>query len=400
MEPAMDHDPRLRPAAQRLLFVSSVTDGGSGRSQRELAAALRASGRDVRFLVDAGDRAAPQRRVLEELTDATARLRANRLGGVVDRVRRQVGARTRSCEIEGLPHEVSIAPENAFEPLVQRWRPDVVVVSSISRVPWRAIRQVCRRRGIPTVLYLREAVAIGHLTAGLRADALLANSGTLVDDAGRLGLTAELVPSVVHTRPMEQPPTGEVVLIVNPIASHGLHMVEPLATARPDIPIVLQESWPIDRDDRAEIDRLVGTHANVGFRAFDPRPEQLFRDARLLLSPHRIDNRPRTILEAQANGLPVVATDLPGLVEAVGPGGSTVSLDADPREWIAAVAAIWDDDGARQTLSDRASIHAARPDVHPDEVAARFTMMVDDVVTDVGRSERQNSSISPSANRN
>lgn len=361
---------------------------------------MHASGRDVRFLVDGGDRAVPQRRVLEELTDATVRFRSNRLGPVVDRARRQVGARTRTCEIDGLPHEVTIAPENAFEPLVTQWRPDVVVVSSISRVTWRAIRTVCRRRDIPTVLYLREAVAIGHLTAGLRADALLANSGTLVEDAGRLGLTAELVPSVVQTQPMDAPPTGEVVLLVNPISSHGLHVVEPLATARPDIPIALQESWPIDRDDRAEIDRLVGTHPNVGFRAFDPRPEQLFRDARLLLSPHRIDNRPRTILEAQANGLPVVATDLPGLVEAVGPGGSTVPLDADPGEWVAAVAAIWDDDGTRQTLSDRASIHAARPDVRPDEVAARFTRMVDDVVCGTGLYESQNSSMSPSANRN
>lgn len=396
----MDLDPRPQPAAQRLLFVSSVTDGGSGRSQRELAAALQASGRNVRFLVDGGDRAAPQRRLLEELTDATVRLRSHRLGGIVDRARQQVGARPRSTQIDGLPHEISIAPENAFEPLVKKWRPDVVVVSSISRVTWRAIRQACRRRGIPTVLYLREAVAVGHLTAGLRADALLANSGTLVDDAGRLGLTADLVPSVVHTRPMATPPTGEVVLIVNPIASHGLHVVEPLAAARPDIPIVLQESWPIDRDDRAEIDRLVGTHANVGFRAFDPRPEHLFRDARLLLSPHRIDNRPRTILEAQSNGLPVVATDLPGLVEAVGPGGSTVPVDAEAGEWIAAVAAIWDDDALRQTLSDRASIHAARPDVAPDEVAARFMALVDDVVSDVARRERQNSSMSPSANRN
>jgi glycosyltransferase involved in cell wall biosynthesis len=368
------------PPAQRLLFVSSVTEGGSGRSQRELAAALVEQGRDVRFLVDAGDPARPRRRLLEELTDAAVRLERTPLGRPVNLVRRRLGARTNTRHIDGLRHEATIAPENAFERVVRAWRPDVVVVSSISRVSWRRIRSVCRRRAIPTALYLREAPAIGHLSAGLHADLLLANSGALVDDAHRLGWRAELIPSVVRIQAMDNPPSGEVLLVVNPLASHGLHVVGPLAASRPDIPVVLQESWSLDAGERAEVDRLVRAHANVTFRAFDPRPGMLFRDALLLLAPHQVDNRPRTVLEAQANGLPVVASDHPGLVEAVGDGGLLVPADAGPDRWIRAVARIWDDPDRWMSLSDRARIHAGRPEVRPERVAARFGELVDRLV--------------------
>lgn len=366
--------------ARRLLFVSSVVEGGSGRSQRELAAALQDQGREVRFLVDAGDRATQRRRLLSETTDATVRFEGRAIGRPFDLVRRRVGARPSVREIDGLHHEVTIAPENAFEDAVRRWRPDVVVVSSISRVTWRPIRAVCRRRSIPTALYLREAPAIGHLTAGLFPDLLLANSGTLVDDADRLGHRARLVPSVVRIDPMERPPSRDVVLLVNPLASHGLHVVGPLAAARPDIPIVLQESWALAGADRVEVHRLVRDHPNVMFRAFEPRPGTVFRDARLLLAPHQVDNRPRTVLEAQANGLPVIASELPGLVEAVGDGGRLVPHDAGAEQWIGAIAAIWDDETEWMNASDRARIHARRPEVRPERVATRFAELIDELV--------------------
>jgi glycosyltransferase involved in cell wall biosynthesis len=372
--------PADAPIARRLLFVSSVVEGGSGRSQRELAGALQAEGRQVRFLVDAGEQAVPLRWLLSEFTDATVRFEGRLVGRPFDLVRRRLGSRPSKREIDGLHHESTIAPENAFEQSVRRWRPDVVVVSSISRVTWRRVRAVCRERAIPTALYLREAPAIGHLTAGLFPDLLLANSGTLVDDAARLGHRAALVPSVVRVDPMNLPPSRQVLLMVNPLASHGLHVVGPLAAARPDIPIVLQESWSLAAAERLEVDRLVRAHPNVSFRAFEPRPGIVFRDAKVLLTPHQVDNRPRTVLEAQANGLPVVASDLPGLVEAVGDGGRLVAPEAGSDEWIRAIGTVWDDESCWMRLSDRARMHAARPEVRPAVIAERFSELVDDLV--------------------
>ena len=388
--------------ARRLLFVSSVTTGGSGRSQRELAATLLAAGREVRFLVDAGDGAVLRRRVLGELADVTARLDGRPAGRAIDRARRRVGARPRVRTIDGLPHEVTVAPENAAPALLRRWRPDVVVVSSIDRGTWRAVRRTCRRFGIPTALHLREAPAVGHLSAGLVPDLLLAHSGSLVDDAARLGYRARLVPSVVRVDPMDLPPSGAVALLVNPLPSHGVDLVGPLASARVDIPIVLQESWPLGSRDRQEVERLVRAHSNVTFRAYEPRPRTIFRDARLVLAPHRVDNRPRTVHEAQANGLPVVASDHPGLREAVGDGGVLVPADAGVDAWVRAVADVWDDADRHMTLSERARIHANRPEVRPEAVADRFGALVDELVGGVGGDPGadQDSSMSPSAKRN
>ncbi|MEM7141893.1 MAG: glycosyltransferase [Actinomycetota bacterium] len=377
----------------RLLFVSSVTDGGSGRSQRELAAALIDAGRDVRILASPTGTTRAPRRV--RLMVAGAGISGTGTQRPLAALRRRLGTSIDRRELDGVPYDLTPVPEVAFETVTSARRPDAVIVSSIERHAWRSIRAACRRRGIPTALHLREPTAIGHLSAGLRPDLLLANSGTLVEDAARLGHHATLVPSVVTAVPMDRPPTGEVLLMINPVASHGVDLVGPIAAARPDIPIVLQESRALSRGERDTVERIVARHPNVTSRAFDPRRELVFRDARVLLAPHRVDNRPRTVLEAQANGIPVVSSDRPGLVESAGDGGVIVAERAGADAWIRAVGALWDDEGVWMAASDRARIHAGRPDVRPARVAERFGELIDELV-DAG----QNNSMSPSENRN
>ena len=164
------------------------------------------------------------------------------------------------------------------------------------------------------------------------------------------------------------------------VANVNLDMVGPMAAALPHVPLVLQESWSLSADQQAEIDRLVRTHSNVTFRAFEPRPGMIFRDAGVLLAPHRLDNRPRTVLEAQANGVPVIASDHPGLQEAVGDGGALVDREAGPDAWVRALGDLWDDPDRRMTLGDRARMHAARPEIRPETVAARFMEIVGDLL--------------------
>ncbi len=372
------HQPpdRLPASSRRILFVSSTTMGGSGRSQRELATALRQRGCRIRFLVDDGSHRPVGRRVLEELTDATVRFSERGVGRLVDRCRSVVGRRTRSVTVDGVAMSVTVAPENAICSLIDEWRPTLVVASSISRVTWRAVRSECRRRGVPTVLYLREDTAIGHLTAGLTADVVIGNSASLVAAAARHGVDADFLPSVVRLTPLAAPPSGEVALMVNPLPTHGLGLMGAIATALREIPFVLQESWSLNEQQQADVDELVRAHANLTFRAYEPDPPHIFRDARLLLAPHRIDNRPRTVLEAQANGLPVIATGHPGLVEAVGDGGILLDPDAAVDDWIAAIESVWHTDDLRSTLSDRARIHAARPEIDPGVVVERFIEIV------------------------
>ena len=88
--------------------------------------------------------------------------------------------------------------------------------------------------------------------------------------------------------------------------------------------------------------------------------------------PHEIDNRPRTVLEAQVNGIPAIATDQPGLREQVGDAGVLLPLDADDRAWADEVGTVWDDDARRDALGRTARAWATRDEIDPDAVTDRF----------------------------
>ena len=92
--------------------------------------------------------------------------------------------------------------------------------------------------------------------------------------------------------------------------------------------------------------------------------------------PHRVDNRPRVILEAQDNGIPVVASDYPGLVESVGAGGTIVPDVDAAAPWVTAIGALWDDPDAYAATAAAASEHARRDEVNPDRIVERFEALV------------------------
>ena len=101
----------------------------------------------------------------------------------------------------------------------------------------------------------------------------------------------------------------------------------------------------------------------------------LYGDARVLLVPYRTNGRPRVVLEAQANGIPVLATDLPALTEAVGPGGVAVPEDAGPGEWAERLREMLDP-ARYDALAAAATAHAARDEVDPDAIVTRFESLV------------------------
>jgi GT2 family glycosyltransferase len=221
-------------------------------------------------------------------------------------------------------------------------------------------------------LHLREAVAVGHLTISKAIpDVLLANAQSLVDLAAGAGHTAFLVPSVVEVERSAVDSTRRVAMLVNPEPDFGLELVLELAAARPEVAFVLQESRPFG-DELADLQRRVAALPNVEIRRRRPL-NAVYADVRVLLVPHQSDahsNRPRVVLEAQHNGIPVVASNLAGLREAVGDGGVLVPLDAPSRQWLEAFDRTWSDTSG--ILAQRARVHAARPEVQPAAVVASF----------------------------
>lgn len=363
-----------------LLFVSSTTVGGSGRSQRELAARLIDRGHQVTFLVDDEAAAWLQRWAYEQLSDLAVRV-GNRAGGrVVRTLERLPGRRTGRLELDGFVHITTSVPQNALERVLDEFRPDVVVGNSLVRLSWRRIRATCQQRGIPTVLYVREISSFDHLLPDEMPDAVVANARSLVSAVEDRRVACSFVPSVVDLSVTSTDSSREVALVVNPIASHGIDLVWDLAERLPHVRFALQESWPLDQEDLSRLAKQVSALPNVELRRAQPPGPSLYADARLLLVPHRIDNRPRVVAEAQANAIPVIASSQPGLVEAVGDGGVTVDA-GDTDRWCEAIRSLWTDADRYADLSKRARAHSQRPELDPDAIVAAFEQVLIDITT-------------------
>lgn len=364
----------------RLLFVSSTTVGGSGRSQRELAARLVEAGHQMTFLVDDDAPDLLRRWGYEQLSDLAVRV-GNRPGGrVVRALERLPGRRTGRLELDGFVHVTTPVPQNALERVLDEFRPDVVVGNSLVRLSWRRVRTACEQRGIPTMLYVREITSFDHLLPDEMPDAVVANAWSLVSAVEERGVACSFIPSVVDLSITRTDSSREVALVVNPIASHGIELVWDLAERLCDVRFALQESWPLGRDDVADLAERVSALPNVELRRAQPPGPGLYADARLLLVPHRIDNRPRVIAEAQSNAIPVIASSHPGLVEAVGDGGVTVDA-GDTDRWYEAIRSLWTDADRYANLSKRALAHSQRPELDPDVIVAAFEKVLVEIST-------------------
>ena len=75
-----------------------------------------------------------------------------------------------------------------------------------------------------------------------------------------------------------------------------------------------------------------------------------------------------------------MATDHPGLVEAVGDGGVLIDREAGGEAWVGPVGALWDDGERLRALGDAAVRHAARDEIRPDRVVDHFEQLMDELV--------------------
>jgi glycosyltransferase involved in cell wall biosynthesis len=367
----------------RILFVSGTSIGGSAHSTRELAERLVGRGHDVAILfrVEGDPRV---RQLHRRAVNLVVKLGTSPLAHPVDLIAAQVARRPKRTK-ETVPYEVweTVIPENSAPTLLERFKPDVVVASSISRMGWRRIRAELAERSIPSVLYIREQSALGHLTiSNAPPDLLMANAHTYVEMADELGHAAVMVPSVVTVDRYLVESTRERVLFVNPVPSYGLEAALALAAARPDVQFAFVEWWELDDLERAELDARLAKLPNVILRPATPDPSAVYADARVLLAPFLLDGRPRVVLEAQANGIPVLASDLPALRETVGPAGHFVAADAPVADWAAALADLIDDPDRYRTASESARAHARREEVDPDVIVARFESALAGLVDD------------------
>jgi glycosyltransferase involved in cell wall biosynthesis len=349
----------------RVLFVVGTDRGGASLSTWELArrlaphasaAVLERSKPAIRVL------SAPGRgeRWWSKVRSAGARLTSSRA--------------QRGPDVDGVASWTAPFVERAVGPVAEQFRPDVVVGCSMYQRAWSSIVLQMRQRRVPTVLYLREQSSVRLLAA--EPTRVIANAPSIADSARALRPDVVMIPSVVDIAAIRTESTREHVLYLNPIPTRGLELAFDIAQATPALSFVFQESQLLHALDAEAIRLRAGALPNVELRRRVADRRSLYRDARVVLLPYLVENRPRVVLEAQANAIPVVASDIPGLRDAVGPGGVLVPPDAPPAEWRAQLEGLVGDVDRYDAACHAALEHSQRAEVSPECIVEQFLDVV------------------------
>ena len=154
---------------------------------------------------------------------------------------------------------------------------------------------------------------------------------------------------------------ADSVLFINPIAEKGVSRAIAIARLCPDIPFIFAEAWWYSDEKKQELLRMIGNLPNI--TVVPPRRNMttLYSRARLLLMPSVWREAwGRVASEAHVSSIPVLASDVGGVSEAVGPGGTLFAPDAKDEDWAAELNKLWNDTQYYRSVSRRAGEYALR----------------------------------------
>lgn len=188
-------------------------------------------------------------------------------------------------------------------------------------------------------------------------------SQAVARDLGERGVPREkLVP--IHAgfdAPPALPATdgGYALFVGRLVDTKGLDVLLDALPRAPDVRLVVVGKGPrLGFLQRRARDRGVADRVRfAGFVSAEEK-ERLMAGARLVAHPARWEGLGHALAEAMLHGKPVVATDVGGIPEVVGPGGVLVPPE-DPRALADALRGLWADAGLREALGAKARAHAA-----------------------------------------
>jgi glycosyltransferase involved in cell wall biosynthesis len=214
------------------------------------------------------------------------------------------------------------------------------------------------------VIYLRDVQGVGQATPEtFPRDALLvANSHyTARAYSARTGREPLVIPPQISLERYASPTSGEFVTFINPVPKKGVEITLNIAAALPDIPFLFVEGWPICRSTKVALRRRTARLGNVRFWSSVLDMRRVYSRTRVLLVPSLWEEAfGRVVVEAQASGIPSVASDRGGIREAVGDAGILLRADDPVSTWADAVRRVWTDSSLRASLSDGARTMAVR----------------------------------------
>jgi len=240
--------------------------------------------------------------------------------------------------------------------LVAAWEPSIVVVQSGTTLVPMVLAALAT--GKPTAVYLHnvETHQLGGTLAPDPAILYLSNSAFTAQRWRALcGIDSTVVPPLVLPERYFVSTQGDRVLFVNPTPIKGVEIMFALAVACPDIPFLVSESWGLDPNWRAHCIDRAALLPNIEWSGATRDMRPVYARSRTLLMPSLWEEAyGRTVVEAQINAIPVVASNRGALPDTVGSGGVLVDAHAPIEHWERALREAFMPSARFDQLSERA----------------------------------------------
>jgi glycosyltransferase involved in cell wall biosynthesis len=278
------------------------------------------------------------------------------------------GREFRRQRYRGSPVYRGYDPQNGLSQVLTDFSPDAIVIAGNTTVSFELAAQAARS-GVPCAYYFHDIKTLRNLQAPQLLDGirLIANSRFTAGVVSQcLGRDAAVLTPLIDADSYRTPTSGRHVTIVNPRRIKGGQTAFDVAQACPDIPFQFVEAWSEEDSLLSDLRKSARRLPNVQWLRPTLHMRKIYATTRVLLAPSECEESwGRVASEAQVSGIPVLASAIGGLPEAVGPGGILIEPGAPLAAWVKALRSVWDNAELYAQLSGRALAHAQRPGADP-----------------------------------
>jgi glycosyltransferase involved in cell wall biosynthesis len=241
--------------------------------------------------------------------------------------------------------------------------------------------------GVPAIIRLVTAACVDQLAASADGQddiaelftnplvKVLSNSHFVAAHAqALLGITSEVIyPLIQLEDSVASDRAPDYITFVNPHPLKGLSTALRVAERLPHRQFIFAESWPLRGRERKELDAQLAKLPNVSLRRRSPHLRDLYSKTALLFMPSQCQEAfGRVVIEACANGIPVVASRVGGIPEAVGEAGVLLGASDPPERWADEIEHILRNRDLYSRLSANALANAHREEFRAEVVTDRF----------------------------